>query len=118
MNRRAAALVVGVATTMLACACPGKPPPGGATGGTTASGGCEGIRSKVEQLYRADAEANEPKRVNEAVADNTAMVMADCAKAPDVVATCVAGAATVKDIEARCLSPIDDDGSEGDQLVR
>ncbi|MGE0551350.1 MAG: hypothetical protein AB7O24_22600 [Kofleriaceae bacterium] len=120
MNRRAAAVILGLAMTMLACACPGKQTPGtgAGTGSGVASNDCEAIRGKIEQMYRADAEANEPKRVNEAVADNTSMVMADCAKAPDQVAACVSGAATVKDIETRCLSPIDDEGSEGDQLVR
>ena len=120
MNRRAAAMVASVVMTMLACACPSKQTPGGGAGtGATGNGaGCEGIRGKVEKLYRADAEAHEPKRIDDAVADNTAMVMADCAKAPEQVAACVTSAASVKDLEIKCLSPLDDEGSEGDQLVR
>ena len=60
----------------------------------------------------------EPARLDEAVADNTAMVMNDCALAPDKVVACIGTAATVKDLEARCLAPIDDEGTEGDRLAR
>ena len=75
------------------------------------------MRGRVEQLYRAEAQAREPARMEDAVADNTAMVMTDCAQAPDKVAACLAGANTVADLEARCLAPIDDEGTEGDKLT-
>ena len=108
------------AAALLACACSGK-------GGTTTVGGgneggeartCEGIRPKVERLYRAEAEAKEPKRVDEAVADNTRMVMNDCAKAPATVARCVNGVSSVAELEKKCLVPLDDEGTEGEELRR
>lgn len=103
--------------------CASSKPPTGAGSGTGSSVGttgtaCDGARARVDQLYRAEAQAREPKRVDEAVADNTAMVMNDCARAPDKVAACVASAATVKELEARCLVALDDEGSEGDALAR
>ena len=117
-----------VLVTIVACACPSKATrTGGGTGsgsaegsgsGTVAppAGGCEGARAKIEQLYRADAQAKEPRRVDEAVADNTAMVMAECAKAPAQVSACIASAATLNDLETTCLPKLDDEGSEGDTL--
>ena len=93
------------------------------SGGTTAppvanAKTCDDVKPRVEQMYRGEAQIKEPKRVDDAVADNTAMVMSDCEKAPDRVAACVVGATTVTDLEARCLAPIDDEGTEGDKLVR
>jgi hypothetical protein len=111
---------------LVAFGCPGKPPPADRPGGTAAgsasptvplSPACAAVRPKVEQLYRAEAQAREPKRVEEAVADNTTMVMNDCAKAPDKVAACIASATTVKDLEASCLAPIDDEGTEGEHVA-
>jgi len=81
-------------------------------------GPCDAVRGRVEQLYRAEARAAEPARVDEAVADNTAMVMTDCARAPEKTAACITAATSVKDLEARCLVPIDDEGTEGDRLTR
>jgi len=120
MNRISAVLLACVC----ACACSGKQDPtAGGTGGTGGTGGkpvaaCEGIRAKVEQLYRAEAQAKEPKRVDEAVADNTAMVLNDCAKAPAKVAACVDAASTVAEIEKKCLAPLDEEGTEGEELRR
>ncbi len=119
MNRLAVVALIGFG-------CSGKPPsepaakpgPGSATGAAQVSPACAAVRPKVEQLYRAEAQAREPGRVDEAVADNTTMVMNDCGKAPDKVAACVASVSTVKDLEARCLAPIDDEGTEGDQRAR
>ncbi len=102
---------------LVACACPNKK-----TGGTgTGSGSgvevpptgdvCMAMRPKVEQLYRAEAQAQEPKRVDEATADNTAMVMGDCAKAPQKVAACLQAAQTVADIEKTCLERLDPAGN-------
>jgi hypothetical protein len=88
---------------------------------TTGSGSapaelCEGTRAKVEQLYRTEAEANEPKRVDAAVADNTQMVMNDCAKDPAKVAACISGISTIAELEAKCLHPLDEEGTEGNDL--
>ena len=99
---------------LVACACPSKKPvhsgPGTATPPTATT--CDGIRPRVEPLYRADAEAKEPKRVTEAVADNTQMVMNDCAKDPAKTVPCLANAATVSELEKDCLIPLDDEGTE------
>lgn len=109
-----------------ACACPSKQSAGASTsgsgaptgsGGVASASGCDGIRAKVEGLYRAEAQAKEPKRVDEAVADNTAMVMGDCARNPAAITACVQAAATLKDVEA-CLPQPDDEGTEGDALAR
>jgi hypothetical protein len=117
------ALVVAV----VLCGCGNAPPvapsggagpaaaaPSGPPTGTT----CDGARGKVEQLYRAAARDKEPARVAELVADNTAMVMHDCATAPDRTAACIAAATTASELEARCLVPLDDEGTEGDLRAR
>jgi hypothetical protein len=117
-------VVAVILLTIVACACPSKATKTGGTGVGSGSstvavvppGGCDGARPRVEQLYRAEAQAKEPKHVDEAVADNTAMVMAECGKNPEIVSACLAEAATVKDLETRCLPQLDDEGSEGDAL--
>jgi hypothetical protein len=101
---------------LVACACPSKKPVASAQGSgasplATATT-CDGVKPRVEQLYRADAEAKEPKRVDEAVADNTQMVMNDCAKDPAKAVPCLAKAATVSELEKDCLIPLDDEGTE------
>lgn len=112
--------------TLFACACP--KPPAGPAGGTAAGSGsssgvqpaataCDALRPKVEQLYRAAARNGDPKRVDEIVADNTAMVMNDCRKAPDKATACITAATTTQELEARCLEPIDDEGTEGDKAA-
>jgi hypothetical protein len=117
-----------VLVTIVACACPSKATKTGEGSGMVEApgsgavappvGGCEGARPKIEALYRAEAQAKEPKHVEGAVADNTAMVMAECAKAPDKIAACIAAAATAKDLEATCMPQLDDEGSEGDSLKK
>ena len=125
MKRVIAVLLV----TIVACACPSKKPTTGTGSGSAEGsgsgvvtpppqGGCEGVKAKIESLYRAEAQAKEPKRVEEAVADNTAMAMAECAKAPDRVSACIAQAATLKDLETGCMPQLDDEGSEGDTLKK
>ena len=109
-----------VLAVLVACACPSKQTATPASGsGSAAPGGpattCAQVQPKIEQLYRAEAEVKEPKRVAEAVADNTAMVMADCAKDPAKRVPCLVGAQTVADIEKQCLVPLDPEGTEGDQ---
>jgi hypothetical protein len=126
----------GAALVMIvACACPKKGGGGAGTGSGSGSGssvvappagGCDGLRPRIEAMYRAEAQAREPKRVEEAVADNTAMVMAECAKAPDRFGACFAQAPTgngaeaqgwtAKDLETHCMPQLDDEGSEGDAL--
>ncbi len=107
-----------VLLVMVACACPSKKPVQQTTAG---SGGappvasattCDGVKPRIEQLYRAEAQAKEPKRVDEAVADNTQMVMNDCAKDPAKLVPCLAKATTVSELEKDCLIPLDDEGTE------
>ncbi len=76
---------------------------------------CDGVKPRVEQLYRAEAQAKEPKRVEEAVADNTQMVMNDCTKDPAKAVPCLAKAATVSELEKDCLIPLDPEGTEGER---
>ena len=111
-----ALIIVGCGTT------PAIAPTGGSAGpAATPSGGlptgtaCDGARAKIEQLYRTSAHGKQPARVEEIVADNTTMVMNDCVTSPDKIAACVAAATSVTELEARCLIPLDDEGSEGDR---
>ena len=113
-------LVASLVATVLATGCSGRSAPGasggtgsaGLTGGGGADDRCASVRPKVAALYRAEATEREPKRVDEATSDNTTMVMNDCAKAPDAVATCVAQITTIAELEARCMIPLADDGTE------
>lgn len=107
------------------CACPSKPaaPTTGSQGTATEvnvapsnAKTCDEVKPRVEQLYRAEAQLKEPERVDEAVADNTAMVMADCAKDPGKTVPCLASTPTVADLEKRCLVPLDEEGTDGDAL--
>ena len=79
---------------------------------------CDQVKPRVEALYRGEAQQKEPARVDEAVADNTTMVMTDCARTPDRAPACITAATTVRDLESRCLIPLDDEGTEGDQRAR
>ncbi|CAN5908707.1 hypothetical protein BH11MYX3_BH11MYX3_04780 [soil metagenome] len=121
MKRVIALLLV----TIVACACPSKATKTGGGSGSAGSGlveaplpvnGCDGARAKVEQLYRAEAQAKEPKRVEEAVADNNAMVLAECAKDPTAVSACIAKVSSLKELETTCVRQLDDEGTEGDAL--
>lgn len=121
-----------VVLLLVACACPAKPSTnGGGGGGSSGSGGsagptvpvapagtattCAEARAKVETMYRAEAQQKEPKRVDEAVSDNTTMVMTDCNKAPDRFVPCINKASTVAELEKQCLIPLDDEGTEGER---
>jgi hypothetical protein len=111
-----------VLVMLLGCACPAKPattPPTGSGSGSAVVPAtfstCDGARPKVEALYRAEAQAKEPKRVDEAVADNTAMVMKDCAKQPDKTVACLGRVTTVAELEKDCLIPLDPEGTEGEK---
>ncbi len=115
---------------LVACACPSKPSTvtAGSASGSAALGPalagphagvgpveattCEGVKPRIEAMYRAEAQQREPKRVEDAVADNTTMVMNDCAKDPKRVA-CLAKVPTVAELEKTCLIPLDDEGTEG-----
>jgi hypothetical protein len=98
---------------------------GGGGGGGSAGAGprandprCDAVRPRIEQLYRAEAQARALKRVDEAVSDNTTMVLNDCVQAPDRVAACVRAAQTSQELEAKCLVHLDDEGTEGDRIAR
>jgi hypothetical protein len=102
-----------------ACACPSKPAPAPSAGSATAtptptgSATCDSVRPRIDAMYREEAQRKEPKRVDDAVADNVAMVMRECT--PNVAA-CLATAATTSDVEKHCLAPLDPEGTEGDKL--
>lgn len=107
----------------LVAACPGKPATNGTGQGGSGSGApvvtnaksCADVGAKIEALYRAEAQAKEPKRVDGFVADNTTMVMNDCNKDPAIVVPCLAKAQSIAELEKNCLVPLDDEGTEGDQ---
>jgi len=106
---------------VFAIACSSKQPtPTNGSGGPTdpPSVGCDGAKNKVEQLYRAESVANKdkPERADEAVADNTAMVMAECAKSPDKVIACIGRVSAAGELEKQCLAPLDEEGTEGEAL--
>ncbi len=121
-----------MAACACACACPAKPTiaTGGGNGGGSGSAiaptgpanaiapvtatTCDGVKPRVEALYRAEAQQQEPTRVEEAVSDNTTMVMNDCAKDPGTFVPCLAAVATVPELEKTCLIPLDDEGTEGE----
>ena len=124
-----------IALALVSCACPSKQVATGTQGGsgtTTGTGTgagsgtpsrCDAITAKVQGLYRAEAQgaekgAADPKRVEEVVADNTAMVLAQCARDPGAVSACVADVTTVKDLETTCMPKLDEEGSEADVLIR
>ena len=88
--------------------------PVGSAVGSAAPASCDSVRGRVETLYRADAQVREPTRVDEATADNTAMVMTDCRRTPDATVACIARVATVADLERQCLAPLDQEGTEGE----
>lgn len=110
MTRGAALLL----TTAAACGCATKP---STTGGGSATSGCESVRAKLVTLYTADAKAAEPTRVEARVADNVAMAMNECARAPATFLPCVGAARQVADLEATCMPQLDDEGSEGDVFL-
>jgi hypothetical protein len=103
-----------------ACTSHGSTGAGGGSGSSSAATGasvCEGARSRAESLYRAEAAARKPPGTDEEVADNVAMVVADCRTDPALVAACAARAESVAALERDCLIRIDDDGTEGRQFL-
>lgn len=122
---RVAPLVAGL--LLSACACKTKDDTGPGGGGSGSASSCEQIKGHVETLYRAQAEADaaavvaagkdpvKPEAIDETVADNLAMVMTDCAASAEV-APCAGKAATLAELEARCLIPLDDEGREGERF--
>lgn len=120
MNRVGLMLLLGL------CGCPSKPTTGPSGGGSQQGSGsgapvvanatsCADLKAKVEQLYRAEAQVKQPKRVEDAVADNTTMVMNDCAKNPATAVPCIANAQSIAELEKQCLVPLDEEGTEGDR---
>jgi hypothetical protein len=105
---------------MIACACSSKQGTGTGSGSGIGSAPvvdnaktCADVKSRIESMYRDEASVKEPKRVEEAVADNTTMVMTDCAKDPAKTVPCLAAAPNVAALEKQCLIQLDDEGTEG-----
>lgn len=107
-----------LALLLTACACKQKAGEGGGTGTATGASGdpaaCDQLQGKVSGLYQAAAERT--KMTPEEVADNTAMVIAECRGAPDRVIACARKTTSVAQLESQCLAPLDDEGSEGLQF--
>ncbi len=126
MNRLAVLLMC-LAT---ACACKSKSDtgPGQGTGSGTGSGTgdpaqCDKLAAHLDELYRADAVATAgsgtaatPETIDEIVKDNVTMAMSDCRTAPTRVAACAEAAKSAAELEERCLIPLDEEGTEGDQF--
>ncbi|MBK9032016.1 MAG: hypothetical protein IPL61_11930 [Myxococcales bacterium] len=118
------AVALALSLGVVACGCKGgsatKPGPGTGTGtGTpTGTGGdpaaCDGIAAHVTELYQAAAERT--KMTEAEVADNVAMVLAECKTSADRVVACVTKATAVTQLESSCLAPLDDEGSEGERF--
>ncbi len=125
-------LVVVVVAALAACACKGQGS-GGGTGPGTGSGtgpgsgvadasACDGQAEHVRGLYEAAAArvatGTPPPTATAAtagteVADNVAMVMAECKAAPARVVPCLRKVTAVAELERTCLAPLDDEGREG-----
>lgn len=104
---------------LVATACPSKQGPAG--GGVSAGSGsavatCADAHATVERLYRAEATDADAARRETWIADNTAMVLNDCAKDPAKRVPCIQRATSVADLENKCVAPLDDDGTEGEEL--
>jgi hypothetical protein len=108
-------------TGAVACTCGGggAGPANGPSPGGAIDPRCEKARATIEGLYRAEAAAGSlsPERTEEMVKDNTAMVMNECALRPEMV-NCASSARTSLQLEAGCLKPLDDEGSEGTSIRR
>ena len=127
---RAASRGSALAVLLLAAACNCS---GGGKGGGGGSGSnatprdpsapidprCVRARGPIEALYRAEAAAAQldPARTEEMVRDNTTMVMNECAGRPQV-AECAVTARSAQQLEADCLRPLDDEGTEGSTIRR
>lgn len=113
---RSLAMLVGLG---VGCTCGGsKPPPGGGPIDPTAVQRCAGLTDKLAALYGAEAAAAgaSSERQAEAVRDNSAMVLAECARRPEVE-RCAANATSAAELERRCLLPLPEDGSEAAALA-
>lgn len=109
---------------LAACGCKNKGNGGGTVGNSGGDpGACDAHAARVENLYAESAKAAAtPDEKPEAAAlraqevrDNTAMVMADCRRAPARFAPCLEKATSVAQLERDCLFPLDDAGKvEGD----
>ena len=109
-------------STLGACSSTHGTGPGGGSGSappppvTANAKTCDDVKPRVEQMYRGEAQVKEPKRVDEAVADNTAMVMTDCARDVAKLVPCLAKAGSIAELEKQCLVQLDDEGTEGEAL--
>jgi hypothetical protein len=114
-----------------ACACKSKADTGPGKGSGTGTGGpdtgdpaqCDKLATHLEELYRADATATAgsgsaatPEMLDEIVKDNVTMAMSDCKAAPTRVTACAEKAKSAAELEDRCLIPLDEEGTEGDQF--
>jgi hypothetical protein len=128
ISMRWLSLLAVVLAGAIACTCGGGGGGGGAGGGGTVAvepgapldPRCAKARPTIEALYRAEAQAQpsaDAARVDEAVRDNTAMVLAECARRPGVAA-CAGRAKSALEMEGDCLEPLDDEGTEGNRIRR
>ena len=114
-----------VALVVCLAACNGKkkeatvPPVGGDAGAIVVNGdpaACEAHTDKISALYRTDAgdppeDADQKARYEEAIADNTHLVLADCRTSPARFAPCIESATSVAFLETSCVIPLDEAGT-------
>lgn len=113
---RSISLLVGLG---VGCTCGGsKPLPGGGPVDPVAVQSCAGLTEKLAALYGEEAAAAgaSKERQEEAVRDNSAMVLAECARRPEVV-RCAISATSAAELERKCLLPLPEDGSEAAALA-
>ena len=106
-----------ILAVLAACSAPAKQPAKPEPPTVTAQPpSCDDVTAKIRALYTTDAQQHEPKRVDEAVADNTAMVLNDCKQDPAKAVPCIQAARSTADLEKQCLIPLDPEGTEGERL--
>ena len=91
-------------------------PAGSADPAKPATTGAE-AEGHLRAMYREEATLAGSKRVDAETADNVAMALRDCKVDEPTFVACLGTVHDVRDLEANCLIPLDDEGSEADGLV-
>ena len=100
-----------------ACGCKSSPTTTPATNNAASAATCATIHDHLVELYRADALAKEPARVQAATVDNVTMAEHECAHAAASFPGCAAAATSAAQFESTCMPTLDSEGSEGDKFA-
>ncbi len=109
--------VIVLAAAPGSCACNETKKSTTATPGTVADAGaaqmdpkaCDDLKPTITALYRTASKQGD-KGADEAIADNTAMILRDCRTNAAKFAPCIKAAADVATLERDCIIPLDDEG--------